>query len=313
MPQRAPKLPLVSNQRVKCGILHTMSAIPFDFAVENYPLAPSTLYRVGGPAKLALLPCSGEDVVRAYEWMATRDGPKLVLGGGSNVLIADEGFPGIVLFSTHLDRLEALGNERYRVEGGVALDTLVRDVIVANNYEGAGALTGIPGSVGGAVFMNAGTVKGSICELIHSVDLASEKGLSTLDMNPSLYDYRSQFFCPPGALIYSVLFQFTKAEEDQRAIYERYMARRREKQPQGHSCGSVFKNPKGDHAGRLIEACGLKGTRRGDAVISSLHANFILNEGHARFEDILWLIQLAKENVHERFGVELEEEVKIYG
>ena len=101
------------------------------------------------------------------------------------------------------------------------------------------------------------------------------------------------------------------SEADQRAIYDHYIDRRKATQPEGHSCGSVFKNPKDQHAGRLIEACGLKGTRRGGAVISALHANFILNEGSASFDDIVWLVALCKEHVRDRFGVELEEEVRI--
>lgn len=290
-----------------------MNKAPFEFALENYPLAAATLYDVGGPAELALMPRNRGEVSAAYAWMKEQDVPKLVLGGGSNVLIADEGFPGIVLFSTGLNRIEALGEDRFVAEGGVLLDTLVREVIVANNYQGAGALTGIPGSVGGAIYMNAGTVNGSICGLLESVELAAEHGTHVVAMEESLYGYRAQSFCAPGALILAGTFSFTRAQEDQRAVYAHYMQRRQKTQPQGNSCGSVFKNPPNDHAGRLIEACGLKGARRGGAVISTLHANFVMNEGGARCEDILWLIDLAKRRVRDRFGVELEEEVRIIG
>ena len=288
-----------------------MNAVPFDFAEENYPLAPLTVYRVGGPAKLALIPGNRAEAVEAYAWMLEQDLPKLVLGGGSNVLIADEGFPGIALFTTNLARLEDLGGDRYYVEGGMLLDSLVQDVILEHNYSGAGGLTGIPGSVGGAVYMNAGTVNGSICQLMDSVDVLDAGGLSTIAMDKSLYGYRRQSFCPPGAFILGGHLRFRRDENDQRAIYDHYIQRRKEKQPEGNSCGSVFKNPEGDHAGRLIESCGLKGTRRGGAVISELHANFILNEGTATCSDILTLISLVKRTVRDRRGVELEEEVKI--
>ncbi|MCH7910501.1 MAG: UDP-N-acetylmuramate dehydrogenase [Candidatus Hydrogenedentes bacterium] len=288
-----------------------MASAPFEFARENYPLAPHTLYKVGGSAALALLPATHEEVVAAYQWMRQQPGPKLVLGGGSNVLISDSGFPGTVLFCGCLDEIEALGENRYRVEGGVALDRLVREVLIANDFEGTGGLTGIPGSVGGAIFMNAGTVNGTICQLMESVDILEAGDPQHIAMDESLYGYRGQRFCSPGGLILGGIFRFRKAEKDQQAIYDHYIERRREKQPQGNSCGSVFKNPEDNHAGQLIESCGLKGTRRGGAAISDLHANFIVNEGGATCTDILELIELCKRTVLEQHGIQLEEEVKI--
>ena len=290
-----------------------MTTLPFEFAEENRPLAPLTLYKVGGPARLALLPQTVEQTLAAYDWMREQPGPKLVLGGGSNVLIRDEGFPGIVLFTTGLNTIEPLGDDRYRIESGVILDKFVREILLENNYAGTGGLTGIPGSVGGAIYMNAGTVKGSICQLMESVDIVTPEGRKRIPMEQSLYSYRGQSFCRVGDLILQGHFKLIRADEDQRAIYDRYIQRRKETQPKGNSCGSVFKNPPGEHAGRLIESCGLKGTRRGGAVISEMHANFILNEGNASSDDILALIKLAKDTVRERHGIELEEEVRIFG
>jgi UDP-N-acetylmuramate dehydrogenase len=174
-------------------------------------------------------------------------------------------------------------------------------------------LTGIPGSVGGAVYMNAGTVNGSICQLMDYVRLARESGEAIVDVTPERYAYRRQALCGPGDLILEGRFRFERSVDDQRGVYEHYMKRRREKQPQGRCCGSVFKNPPGDHAGRLIEACGLKGERRGGARVSPMHANFIMNEAGASCADILALIALCKRRVRERFGVELEEEVRVIG
>lgn len=290
-----------------------MSDLPFDFAIADYPLASSSLYNVGGPAKLALMPRSLEEVEAAYAWLAKQEDPCLVLGGGSNVLIADSGFPGIVLFTTELTRIEDRGEDRYRVEGGAVLDDMLHATILKHNYDGAGGLTGIPGTVGGAIFMNAGTVNGSICQLMESVQITTESGTEEIPIDESMYSYRGQSFCPPRGLIVSGLFRFEKTDEDQRAIYDRYIARRKETQPQGHSCGSVFKNPEGDHSGRLIESCGLKGTRHGGAAISDVHANFIVNDQGATSGDILHLINLCKETVLREHGVQLEEEVKIYG
>jgi UDP-N-acetylmuramate dehydrogenase len=282
---------------------------PFSFAYSDYPLAPLTLYNVGGPARLALIPRTADEALEACRWMAGQDLPRIVFGGGSNVLVADEGFPGIILVTTELTRLDDLGDDRYLVEGGAELDHVVREVMLANNYAGVGGLTGIPGTVGGAIYMNAGTVKGSTCDLLESVDIVTPEGPRTIPMDPSLYGYRGQTFCPRDGLILSGLFRFERAEEDQQAIYDRYIDRRKHTQPQGQCCGSVFKNPPDEHSGRLIEACGLKGTRRGGAVISDVHANFIMNDDNATAADILWLIDLCKRTVKERFDIDLQEEV----
>jgi UDP-N-acetylmuramate dehydrogenase len=288
-----------------------MTALPFPFAVENYPLAPHTLYNVGGAARLALLPRDEPEMRAAYAWMLDQPGPRLILGAGSNVLIADQGYPGVVLFTIHLKRFDSLGGDRYYVGGGGELTWLVREVMMPHNYAGVGALTGIPGSVGGALYMNAGTVNGSTCEYVETVDLLTPEGEKQIRMEPGLYAYRNQRFCAPGDVILGAVFRFQPSDRDERTIYEHYIQRRLEKQPQGYCCGSVFKNPPGDHAGRLIEACGLKGTRQGGAIISPQHANFIMNENHATFEDIMALIELVKNTVHERHGVQLEEEVRI--
>lgn len=301
------------NRTRRSGILLPVETCPFDFGTPNFPLADETLYGVGGPAQLALRPRARDEVIQAFRWMCRQGLPTLVLGGGSNALIRDGGFPGIVLLTDCLNQIEELGQDRCRIGAGVDLPSVVRDLMVPRNYKGTGGLTGIPGSVGGAIYMNAGTVKGSICQLMTSVDVVTRDGAKTVTMSPDLYGYRGQTFCAQGDLILGGEFQFEVAEDDQRVIYDHYMRRRREKHPPGKSCGSVFKNPEGDHAGRLIEACGLKGVRHGGAVISPMHANFIINDANARCADILALIDLCKCTVKERFGLDLEEEVRIFG
>ncbi|GMW01898.1 MAG: UDP-N-acetylenolpyruvoylglucosamine reductase [Candidatus Hydrogenedentota bacterium] len=288
-----------------------MQTLPFDFAIEDYPLAPLTLYKVGGAAKLALLPRTLQEARDAFAWMVAQPDRHLVLGGGSNVLICDEGFDGNVLITTGLTGIRPLGGDRYDVECGAVLDTLVREVMIPNNYDLVGGLTGIPGSVGGAIYMNAGTVNGSTCMLMESVEVVGPAGPQIRPMDGSLYGYRGQTFCPKGHLILGGVFKFSRAEADQQAIYDHYIQRRKDTQPKGNCCGSVFKNPPGHHSGRLIEACGLKGTRYGGAVISEKHANFIMNDNNASSADILWLMAHAKKTVLEVHGVALEEEVVI--
>jgi len=288
-----------------------MEQPPFDFAEADYPLAPATYYKVGGPARLALRPRTLADAQRAYAWMLAQPERRLVLGCASNVLISDAGFPGIVFFTTGLTGIEPLGGHRYRVEAGVEMDAVVQGLMVAHNYEGTGAITGIPASMGGAIYMNAGTVNGSTADFLESVDVLTPGGIKTVAAAPELFAYRSQRICGPDDIIVRAIFRFAVSDVDQRGIYEHYIQRRKEKQPKGDCCGSVFQNPTGEHAGRLIEACGLKGTRRGGAVISPMHANFIINEGGASFDDIVWLIGLCKQCVRDKFGLELREEVKI--
>ena len=283
----------------------------FDFVREHYPLGPHTLYRIGGSARWAFLPETLDQVREAYEWLQSQRIPMLVMGGGSNLLIDDNGFPGGVLFTTELKQVNPLGRDRYRLGAGIPLAGVVRDIMLPNRYAGVGALTGIPGTLGGALFMNAGTVNGSICQFTASVSLVTPAGIETVMMRPELYSYRGQSFCGPDKVIVEAELSFSPSEKDEEAVYKHYIQRRQDTQPQGWCCGSVFKNPPGDHAGRLIEACGLKGTRRGGAVISEKHANFIMNEDNASFEDVLALIRLVKATVQERFGILLEEEVRI--
>lgn len=283
----------------------------FEFAYSQYPLAPHTYYKIGGPARIALLPRTVGGAKEAYMWMRKQSLPNMILGGGSNVVISDAGFPGIVLFTTQVRCIGNIGDGRYYVAIGLDLDAMVREVMLPNNYDGVGGLTGIPGTVGGAINMNAGTTNGNICQLLESVDLLKPSGFVRITIKEGSFGYRRQTFCTPGELILGGTFRFTHAEKDQQANYDHYKKLRMEKQPQGHCCGSVFKNPPGERAGRLIEACGLKGTCQGGAVISPQHANFIMNENHASSQDILALIHIAEKTVKERFDIDLEKEVRI--
>jgi len=281
------------------------------FCLTNYPLAPHTYYNIGGTADFVLIPKNEEETEQAYSLLKTTSCPHFVLGGGTNILISDKGFRGVILFTSQFKKFKELGDDRYFVSSGIELNWIVKEVLLKNNYEGVGALTGIPGSVGGALYMNAGTVNGYICDWVERVSLLTPNGKKEIYIKPELYSYRSQTFCSNKDVILSAIFHFKKANTNQNLIYEHYINRRKEKQPQGHCCGSVFKNPSGTHAGKLIEECGLKGTRHGGAIISPVHANFIVNENNAKFDDVFSLIQLAKTKVKEKFGIILEEEVRI--
>ncbi len=287
----------------------TLSSLPFCYA--NYPLASHTYYKIGGPADFALIPKNKQDLEQSYLILQQTPLPYFILGGGTNVLISDKGFRGIGLITSQYNEFQHLGEHRYYISAGIELDWVVKEILLKNNYEGVGALTGIPGTVGGALFMNAGTVNGCICEWTEKVFLLTSHGKKEIEIKPEMYSYRSQKFCSINELIMGAEFKFVKSTTDQKPVYEHYILRRKEKQPHGNCCGSVFKNPIGHHAGKLIEECGLKGTRKGGAVISPIHANFIMNENNATFDDILYLIRLIKEKVYEKFNIILEEEVRI--
>ncbi len=290
-------------------VIDKILSLPFTHT--NYNLAPLTYYKIGGPADIAMLPENEEDLIQAYRLFSMTELPKLIIGGGTNLLISDKGFRGVVLILPKINEAQVVGEDTYYVSAGAELSRLVEDIMLPNNYEGVGALTGIPGTVGGALFMNAGTINGSICQFAKEVTVLTPSGKKIVNITPNLYSYRSQKFCNLNELIIGVIFKFEKSDKDQRSVYQHYIERRRINQPSGYCCGSVFKNPPGNHAGKLIEACGLKGKRYGGAVISEKHANFIMNEDNATFDDVLYLINLAKDEVLKRFGIELEEEVRI--
>ncbi len=283
----------------------------FDFVRENHPLAPHTLYHIGGPARWAFFPKNPNEARAAYDWMHAQKIPVLVMGAGTNMLIEDKGFPGGALFMEGLTGINEYASRSYRLGAGVPLADVVNALMLPKNYKGVGSLTGIPGSLGGALFMNAGTANGSICELVRQVSLITPAGIDVVSITPELYAYRGQSFCGPDTVIIEAELSFEVSQKDESAVYRHYIQRRRDTQPQGWCCGSVFKNPPNNHAGRLIESCGLKGTRRGGAIISEKHANFIMNDAHASFDDVTGLIRLAKETVYARFGILLEEEVRI--
>ncbi len=285
--------------------------LSLSFTHTNYNLAQHTYYNIGGSADIALLPSNEEELIHAFKLFSLAETPKFIIGGGTNLLISDKGFRGLVLIIPRINKAKQIASHTYYIPAGAELSWLVENIMLPNNYDGVGALTGIPGTVGGALFMNAGTTNGSICEFAKEVIILTSTGKKIIPITPDLFSYRSQSFCNLNDLIIAGIFQFKYSHKDQKAIYQHYLERRRNHQPSGFCCGSVFKNPPGNHAGKLIESCGLKGTRYGGAVISEKHANFIINENNATFEDVLHLINLAKTEVLKKFGIELKEEVKI--
>jgi UDP-N-acetylmuramate dehydrogenase len=279
------------------------------------PLAPYTALRVGGPADLLAKVTSAEALRRAVTLARAHDLPCRVLGSGSNILVSDAGLRGLVL----LNRAAAttFGPDVIRAESGASLSSLARRC-VSRGLAGLGWAVGIPGTVGGAVVSNAGAWGGDIASVLVKARILDASGqVSDWPVQRFDFGYRGSALkgrTGPQAVVLEA--EFALVPGDRQALEARVAeiaARRKASQPPGATCGSIFKNPPGDYAGRLVEAAGLKGARRGGAVISNVHANFIVNEGNATAADVKALIDLARRAVKEEFGIALELEIELLG
>jgi UDP-N-acetylmuramate dehydrogenase len=278
------------------------------------PMGPYTTFRVGGKAEAL---CAVKDVLQLKELLsfARRESlPFLVVGKGSNILVKDGGFKGIALLLK--GALEGVEEKEGTIHagGGLGLSELVR-FSQKKGLAGLEFLAGIPGTVGGAVAMNAGAWGKSTGDVVTAVEILTVDGEAMIKNRSELqFGYRKTVL-PVGAVVVRALFKGTQDRPE--AIGERirdYLERRKAGQPLDYpSAGSVFKNPPRDYAGRLIESVGLKGKRVGGAMISEKHANVIVNVGEARAQDILTLMETARRTVREQTGVDLEPEIKVVG
>jgi len=282
--------------------------------LENYPLAPLTTWKIGGPARFLAAPRDLEEVYALMRLAQTQGWPLYFLGRGSNVLIADAGLPGLTLYlAKSLQKLERQG-ETLRVGAGVALPRLARAAMKLG-FAGYEFLGGIPGTVGGAVRLNAGAEGQNLAGVLRRVWVATPR-LQFLEFQAGELDlgYRSSLLLNfPHWLVVEVEFALASPapapaiEEKMR----RLLAARKARQPANpRSCGSVFKNPPGGPgAGALIDQAGYKGRRRGDVQVSRKHANFILNQGQATAAQVQALIADIQETIWRTRGVALEREV----
>ena len=279
----------------------------------NEPMARHTSWRVGGPAECYFQPASLDDL---SHFLAELDPatPVLWVGLGSNLLVRDGGVHGAVIATAGLlNRIERLDDNQVRAEAGVPCTTLARQC-VRWRLGPAAFFAGIPGTVGGALAMNAGAFGGETWRQVVSV--------KTMDRFGVLHERAAEEFSvgyrsvagPAAEWFINATFRFDQHPDTSLAEIKALVARRKQTQPIGQpSCGSVFRNPAGDHAARLIEAADLKGASIGGAVVSEKHANFIINRDRASAADLESLIEHVQRIVRERHGVELELEVKIVG
>ncbi|MDH3504418.1 MAG: UDP-N-acetylmuramate dehydrogenase [Nitrospirota bacterium] len=299
--------PTLTVKRLQRAMQHVQGEVRW-----NEPLAPFLSLQVGGPADVLVFPSDVEDVIRVILGARAERIPFVVLGG-TNVVVRDKGIRGIVMQLKQLTGIHEEAGHVVYAQAGVRLPRLMQ-FAVGRHLSGMEWAAGIPGTVGGGVVMNAGTRLGEMKEVLCAVDLVNLRGHRLrVEASNISFAYRKATL-PKGIVVGAWVKLALSMKEDVEAKTKAYLQYRRETQPLTlPNAGSVFKNPPGDSAGRLVEAAGLKGVRVGDAEVSTKHANFIVNRGTATADQVLALIRKVRQTVARKFGVRLQLEWKIIG
>ena len=294
--------------------METLSTITKGSFLKDEAMAKHTSYRIGGPANAYITPRDKDDLSQILQFANQHGIATYFVGSGSNLLVADEGIDGLVItLGKSLKRLEIAGATVF-AESGVMLGKMVKECI-SRNLSGVESMIGVPGTLGGALVMNAGAFGGEISNYLKHVTVmemdGQEKQYQPGDIS---FSYRHSTF-PDDEIVISAEFELIQSDketvQEKRAVAS---GGRKATQPlKFRSAGSVFKNPKEGAAGYYIDQAGLKGTKVGDAEISPIHANFFVNHGKAKASDVVALIRLARETVHDKFGIMLDLEVKPLG
>ena len=283
--------------------------IIIDAEMKNY-----VHFRVGGPADILLIPESKEQVIKTIEICRENNIPFYVIGNGSNLLVKDGGIKGVVIKLKELKNIEVKDNIIEAECGAMLKD--VSNAALKNSLTGLEFACGIPGTIGGAVFMNAGAYNGEISNVIESADIINEKSeVITLSKEELELGYRSSIVMKKNYIVLSAKFKLENGDKkDIKEVVDDLTNKRESKQPLEYpSAGSTFKRPEGYFAGKLIQDAGLKGYSIGGAAVSEKHSGFVINKNNATATDILNLIHHIQEEVKKQFNVELHPEVRIIG
>jgi UDP-N-acetylmuramate dehydrogenase len=287
-------------------------------AKAGEPLAPRTTFRVGGPADLFIEAESIDELAECVRLARRHAVPFFILGNGSNILVRDGGIRGLVI-ENHCDHvaLDVTGSEKaiLKAESGASLPG-VANRLARQGWSGLEWAIGVPGTVGGAIVGNAGAHGGAVADSVITVEVIDARGAAQrLPKTDCAFGYRtSRFKRNKGEVVLSAEFEMRR--DDPAACIARmnqYTEHRRRTQPTEPSVGSMFKNPPGDSAGRLIEQAGMKGARVGNVEVSRVHANFFVNLGGAMASEVLQLVEIVQSAVRGKFGVELELEIEVVG
>lgn len=283
----------------------------------KFQLSKIVYYHTGGPADILITAHTQKAVSTVIKTAKKYSLPLYPLGTGSNMIICDKGFRGIILrLGREFQKIKFSPDNNILTLGAGCIKKRALAKCASKNLDGLIYLAGVPGQIGGGLAMNAGTKYGTMSDTLCSITYADAEGkIVTLTKDSIKSHYRSSLF-PKGAVALEARFHLSPVKDNTHAsdLIDSIIKERKEKQPLEYpSCGSTFKNPPNKSAGRLVEASGLKGTKAGNAMISDKHANFILNIGGATSDDIISLIKMAQKTVKEKFGVALEREVIILG
>lgn len=279
-------------------------------------LSSYTTLQVGGPADLVVSPIDKYDLIQLLNYCQDKTIPFYILGWGSNMLVSDQGFPGIIIrMQEHMNHFSVQGNTVH-ADAGASIPMIIQETL-ENNLTGMDFMYGIPGTIGGCTYMNAGSKMHSISELIIQViSFNLEKRLeNTVDAAQLNFQYRQSIFQKKQDIILSVDLQLIEGKK-QEELQKLRLAKesRRNSQPlQYPNAGCIWKNPPGFSAGKLIEEAGLKGYKIGGAQVSNIHANFIINSSKANALDIMCLIRLVEAKVLEKTGINLDREIQLLG
>ena len=276
--------------------------------IKNYPLKKLTTIRVGGNALFFFAPEKIEEIFEAINFSEKNSLEVFILGGGSNCIFGDGIIEKLIISMENLKEIKTEGN-KLLVQAGVKTNEILKEC-EEKSLSGLEFIAGVPATVGGMIYMNFGSMGKEICKYLKKVRVIKGKEIKTLEKEKIEFSYRKGI--QDGIIIEA---EFELEIKDKKEIKEekrKVISMRKEKQPiDKKTAGCIFKNPHGNFAGKLIDECGLKGKRIGDAMVSLKHANFIENVGNAKFEDVKNLIEYIKEKVYEKFGINLEEEVII--
>lgn len=281
---------------------------------RNVPLKKYTTFEVGGPADLFLIPQNSKALQRITKIIKANNLKYFVLGKGSNIIVGDKGYRGIIIYTGQLNNIEVLDN-KIVAQSGATLKEL-SDIALKKSLTGIEFACGIPGSLGGAVFMNAGAYGGEMNDIIKKVTAVNDKGQKVTFKNKELnLSYRNSIFQDNNFIILKAVIQLKKGNQQEiKNQMDTLNNKREQKQPLEYpSAGSSFKRPEGYYTGPLIEKANMKGYQIGGAQVSKKHAGFIINKDNATAEDIINLIEKIQEEVYKISGVELEPEPRFLG
>ena len=281
----------------------------------NEPMANHTSFKIGGPAKAIINPQSVDEIRLLVNALRAEDIPFLVMGNGSNILVDDDGLDAVVIKIS--DQLSAVAIEEEMViaEAGVLLSKLSK-VIMRASLKGFEFASGIPGTLGGAIFMNAGAYGGEMKDVVEWVEVLTHDGeIVRIEHADLAFGYRTSIVREKHWIVLRVAMRFEKGDYSEIVEITNDLTKKRvSKQPlELPSAGSTFKRPEGHYAGQLIEEAGLRGLRYGDAMVSEKHCGFVVNIGNATCQEVMSLIGVIQKVVFDKFAVTLEREVRIFG